>query len=124
MAAESAEALQIVDTLYEYASVPGGGFVYAVGHPDGFVKIGRASNPFARISDLQTGSPYELRLLSYTGFYNVSDAEALLLAKFDPWLVRGEWFNLPSGLAEILCDNQRVRELVDELRGHEESGSK
>ncbi|MFD7705637.1 GIY-YIG nuclease family protein [Streptomyces sp. NPDC059786] len=55
------------------------------------VKIGRTTvSPQARMSALQTGQPLLLSLL----WHCRGDYEPLLHARFDPYRVRGEWFDL------------------------------
>jgi hypothetical protein len=57
------------------------------------IKVGVTIDPFARLTDLQVGSPYPLRFLHilatpHEGF----DIEDLAHERLEPFLVRGEWF--------------------------------
>lgn len=75
----------------------------------GAVKIGRSSHPTKRLHELQTGSPYQLRLLAT--FDNKGDLELTLHQSLRKWRLRmekGEWFhpdclpNLPDWIYEQL----------------------
>lgn len=80
---------------------------------DGPVKIGRtALSVKARLSAIQTGCPYELKLIGV-----VDDAtgglEQELHRKFRRWRMRGEWFRpVPSVLAAAAGDYVRKAEKI------------
>ena len=74
----------------------------------GAVKIGRSSNPEKRLLELQTGSPYRLRLLA--SFLEKGEEEPILHRAMDRWRlkIKGEWFhheclpNLPDWVYDKL----------------------
>ena len=76
-------------TPYTYA-------IEMVGH--GLVKIGKASNPDARFSVIQSCCPYELRFLDILE----GDCEAVLHEMFAHLRVRGEWFTLDDKILRTL----------------------
>jgi hypothetical protein len=66
-------------------------FVYFVQEGDrGPVKIGRAVDPERRVRDLQTGNPTQLELRHVLP--GASDLEGALHRRFEPALIRGEWY--------------------------------
>jgi hypothetical protein len=78
-----------------------GTFVYfaeAVGQER--IKIGRADNPEARVTQLQTGSAVELRLLGVVA--GPSSLEAELHAAFANDRIQGEWFHATAELREYI----------------------
>lgn len=63
-------------------------FIEAIGSDS--IKIGTASDPMARLADLQTGCPFELVLLATVpGGYQLEDE---LHERFSSSVLRGEWF--------------------------------
>lgn len=79
--------------------------IYVI-QPEGldFVKVGQTRDLYPRLSTIQTGCPYELRIL----FVLLDDGatEARIHRKLDEHLERGEWFRL----------NEAVRAHLAELR--------
>lgn len=70
-------------------------FVYVIQDSSGAVKIGKANNPVARLSELQCGNPYPLTLRAVVvAYYGTEETLHYLWARYR---VRGEWFG--SGLA-------------------------
>lgn len=69
-----------------------------------FVKIGIASNPQARLIELQVGCPLPLTLQKITRFDDAGHAEDVLHERFNQFRVRGEWFKLPPAELAILFD--------------------
>lgn len=69
--------------------------VYVIGSPDFRpVKIGKG-NPERRLEGFQTGSPFLLEVLwSTPGSY---DLERSLHTRFEPFRIRGEWYEFPPG---------------------------
>jgi len=64
------------------------------------IKIGyTSSNPLSRLSSMQTGCPYELRLLFYVE--GTLSEEKALHELFAPLLLRGEWFSDELKLADL-----------------------
>jgi hypothetical protein len=76
--------------------------VYAIGSPEhGFVKIGTTSDLPARLSALQTPSPFPLRVLwQHEGG---RELEGFLHSRLREYRVRGEWFDFGDSdpVAEI-----------------------
>jgi len=70
--------------------------------PSGLVKIGISKNIRNRMNNLQTASPFELRLVAYdrTGRYGQREYE--LHKRFSEYRVRGEWFYPDGELLEYL----------------------
>lgn len=75
--------------------------MYAVYHKQsGAVKVGRATDPDLRLKQLQTGSPYELRMwLSMKG---AGFVEPIFHALFGDEALRGEWYPAGSMADEVL----------------------
>lgn len=67
--------------------------VYFITHEQGFMKIGRASEPAKRCETLQTACPYELTLWMTVSTLSPSSVEAELHKEFSEDRVRGEWFD-------------------------------
>ena len=80
------------------------GFVYLVRCHD-FVKIGIATDVKARLSCLQTGSPYILKLLAYRKSFNAAAEEAALHEQFKAYHINGEWFRIPKTMLKTLADS-------------------
>jgi hypothetical protein len=59
----------------------------------GAVKIGRSTNPEKRLLELQTGSPYKLRMLAW--FVGCGEMEPVLHRSLERWRLKtkGEWFH-------------------------------
>jgi hypothetical protein len=72
------------------------GFVYLIECHD-FVKAGYADNVQVRLCALQTGNPYELRLLKAFQTDHMIRDEARIHALWKRYEVRGEWFQVPAG---------------------------
>lgn len=79
-------------------------YVYAIGHPHGYVKIGRSSDPERRLSNHQTSSPYELWLIVQFPVEDSRAVEAELHDWFSEKHVRGEWYNLSNDDYDLLSD--------------------
>lgn len=73
---------------------------------EGQIKIGRSTNPKKRLKDLQSGSPYELRLLIV--LEGQGWREKILHSLLKEWVCFGEWFScdcldaLPQDISERL----------------------
>lgn len=71
--------------------------IYAIEHPHGFYKIGRASNAYDRASAVQTSSPYEVELRFVLKAHHSSfesDAETTVHNRLEEYQHRAEWFDL------------------------------
>ena len=74
----------------------------------GYVKIGVAYNVERRLVDLSIGNPFELKILAAYAFNNAQVVEQALHQRFEPSLVRGEWFSFTEQDIldfHILCQN-------------------
>lgn len=70
------------------------------------VKIGKARNPEERMATLQTGCPYELKLIGTVTCRSDMHAEAAekrLHAHFQAERTRGEWFRYTDRVARIVA---------------------
>lgn len=68
---------------------------------DGFIKVGLARFPAARLAALQTGNPYKLKLLGVVS--RVTEAfETRLHTHFQQFKVRGEWFKPVPELLDFI----------------------
>lgn len=83
--------------------------VYAIGCPEiEPVKIGRTRNLWKRLQQMQTGCPYDLRVIAaYFGSYDntlVLEWEAHALLTEMGFHVRGEWFDIEPSDAEAFLE--------------------
>lgn len=88
------------------------GYIYVITNAawEGYVKVGRAVDPFDRLRSLQTSDPYRQFVLE--DFVYVADrkaSEAIVHNKLAQWRVAGEWF---------FCSVNRAVAAVNEVRGH------
>lgn len=67
----------------------------AIGGP---IKIGQSLDPQSRLKELQTGSPFELRLLAVTSNYTESE----LHSQFSFARLHGEWFEPVCELLDLI----------------------
>lgn len=79
--------------------------LYAIRHPDGFWKIGTASDARHRLTDIQTGSPYELTceyILTYLQpskpIFDHAELEVVIQKRLSDSHVRGEWYDVSDEL--------------------------
>ena len=61
------------------------------------VKIGISMDIQRRVKQLQTGSPYELKLMGWIRLGNDRELEKQLHKKYSPENIRREWFTLDAG---------------------------
>lgn len=85
-----------------------------------FVKIGMTNDPQSRIDTLQTGNPYELRMLACIPCKDRNEArhlESFMHKKLQTSRVRGEWFKTNGGdLNKGLLDMAKLKgipEIID-----------
>lgn len=75
------------------------GYVYVIGFDEpGVVKVGSARCVTLRIDQMQTGNPFNLRLIGAVSIY---DEEPILVEKeahrrLKEFRIRGEWFNVEA----------------------------
>jgi predicted GIY-YIG superfamily endonuclease len=88
----------------------------------GSIKIGVAANIEQRICEMQTGNPFELRLIASMEFSSRKQAigvETVLHKKFRRHHVRGEWFSPKINLGSISAACKRGGHKISELIEHE-----
>lgn len=76
----------------------------AIGTPR--YKIGKTTRLDRRRIDLARQSPYPLELIALIRSNNIHSTEAELLARFCPFRVHGEWFELPPSAVAEICAMQ------------------
>jgi hypothetical protein len=85
---------------------PGTAGVYAIECVPGYVKIGRARNVAARMHELQTGCPFELKLLAVLST-NPED-ETSFHRRFARDRRHGEWFALTPEVQAAIRDSRKT----------------
>lgn len=95
-------AITLVPTLP--ARADSGAFIYFVwcDDPVGHVKIGYAQNLVGRLSEMQTGCPFPLRVVAWFHADDPKQAEATLHYEFAAYGVRGEWFRIGPRLEQAI----------------------
>jgi hypothetical protein len=86
------------------------GFVYLIGCHD-FVKVGFTDKVAIRLSSLQTGCPYELKLLASFPSDCMERDERRLKGLWKRFEVRGEWFQVPTGELAFAINAKTLDEL-------------
>jgi hypothetical protein len=70
--------------------------LYVIDHPENYQKIGVSSNPSARLSSIQIGSPYELSIRTTITVSDPRITEGRVHTVLEAFHVRGEWHELPD----------------------------
>ena len=70
-------------------------------------KIGKSNEPGGRLANLQTASPYKLKLLHFFAADNASAAEEQLHAELYEKRLQGEWFRLTNQRKTILSSIEK-----------------
>ena len=97
-----------------------GSYVYIIGSLEmGFVKIGKAKDPAARIDSLQVGCPYELSVFAVFKERGLA-FEKKLHDRARPYHHRGEWFRIAGRLRAFILAQKPITR--DELRIRLEAG--
>lgn len=93
-----------LDRALRYSdALPSGRWLYFVQCQD-YLKIGVAADVALRIMTLQTGCPYELKLIGTIRCQNAIEDEAIWHEKLARYHLRGEWFKIPElEMREIVC---------------------
>lgn len=91
-------------------------------HGQPFVKIGRSNSVESRLKDLQTSSPFNMKIAKV--WHGLGHMEPHVHDLFHPWRERGEWFTLAGPVAAFvgldpvarspLCPAEPVRRSRDE----------
>lgn len=79
-------------------------YIYVIAHPHGYFKVGRSGNPERRVRSIQTGSPYELRLLLKAEFEDAQGVEKRIHRLLSEYNIRREWFELPADVQDKLIE--------------------
>lgn len=90
---------------------PTGQNVYVIEHEHGYVKIGVSDNPVKRARSLQTGCPYEIRVLGQINTSEPFAVESNLHERHEERKKRGEWYNLTvreKARLVALCDMSKA----------------
>lgn len=83
-------------------------YVYAIGHPHGYVKIGRSVDPEKRLITHQSSCPYELWLICQIPVQDSVGIETTLHDVLFDKCVRGEWYDLDHSDYDTLVDLMRM----------------
>ena len=75
------------------------GFVYVMGADHGPVKVGWTVNIEKRLADVQTGYPYDLKVLFSIEHIHARFVEAEAHRRLAAHRLRGEWFDVPRDVA-------------------------
>ena len=86
--------------------------VYVIQGDHGLVKIGISTNVQARLTTLQTSSPFPLRLVFSTVCADALMAEQEAHAALAPYRISGEWFDVPAHMA-IAAVQQAAGPVID-----------
>lgn len=77
-------------------------YIYVIGREQGPVKVGVSDTPERRLASLQTGCPFELRLLhvqKMRGRKHALRHERDFHAIYEMYHLRGEWFRCDAEVA-------------------------
>jgi len=93
--------------------------VYAITHPDGYIKIGKSNHPISRFNEIRMWSPKRLKLFAILS----TDGDALELEgeihkELSDDRRHGEWFDVTE--TEVFDIFQRRAETDDEVYSVEE----
>lgn len=90
---------------------PNSGFVYLIQCHD-FVKVGFTDKISIRLSALQTGCPYELKLLKAFPSGFMERDEARLHELWKRYEIRGEWFQIPFGELVAVINSDSIEQAL------------
>ena len=86
------------------------GFVYVIQCQD-FVKFGIADDVRGRLSNMQTGCPFPLKLLASWPCKDAKNTERRLHKLFRQFHLRGEWFKVPEDLLAVVITLKDITQL-------------
>ena len=92
-------------------------FVYAIqvqNGENGPVKIGIATDPEGRLSQLQVANPYPLKLLGARKFESAQRMEKHYHKRYGIHRLEGEWFELPENELKILLGELKSNDYPQE----------
>lgn len=79
--------------------------IYAIEHPHGFVKIGRATDVRERLANIRIGSPFDLKLVLSFETAEGGSLERHLHETLSDSHQRGEWFDVsPDTVRELFTE--------------------
>jgi len=107
MANELASTVQKLSTRSAPAWRVNKGHLYFIGADVGPIKIGCSHNPKARLKELQTASPYKLRILAI--LEDGGHEEAAYHKWFAAHRLHGEWFEPSEKLLAEISDINRIQ---------------
>ena len=90
---------------------PREGFIYFISNGNGQVKIGKSKHPGARLKNLQTASPYALKLALTLESDDMAGDEAYYHQQFakDRVSENSEWFRYSRGLKQFMESENESR---------------
>lgn len=94
-------AVRFASELVNKDSNPKADFVYVI-ECRGFIKAGVARDVKRRLCMMQTGCPYELKVLVACQRDNAYHAERVMHDRLKAFHVRGEWFQPPDEVLKAL----------------------
>jgi hypothetical protein len=92
-------------------SAPIAGFVYIIGSPDGYCKIGRAKVLDSRLKQIALQLPFKVELIHSIAVADPIQAERVLHRRFADRRMNGEWFALTPEDIDWLKARSDVHEL-------------
>lgn len=84
------------------------GYVYVLGTPDGYYKIGLSRVLLRRVADIRLQLPYQVELIHLIATQNMGAAERDLHQRFASCRMNGEWFKLSAEDLEWLKRQERL----------------
>ena len=92
-------------------------YLYVIGREEGPVKVGITNSLTGRISAIQTGCPFRIKLLHAQPMRNRDHAllhERWFHASYEEKRLHGEWFDLEYELAVEMIETSLEHELAHE----------
>jgi len=86
------------------------GFIYFIQCHD-FIKVGFTDKVSIRLSALQTGCPYELKLFKSIPTSDMERDERLIHNHWKRYEIRGEWFQVPDGQLTVILGSETIDEI-------------
>lgn len=88
---------------YMYPETPADpGYVYLIGSPDGYCKIGKTKEVYPRVARISLQLPYPVTLLHAINSDDMTWLERHLHQTFAKERMNGEWFKLRAGDIAII----------------------
>jgi hypothetical protein len=114
--------LQVIGQNLSKSAASRTGFVYLIkAETTSFYKIGKSKDVHKRLESLQSGNNTELTIVYRIFSTNYSTLERQLHKYYEPYWVRGEWFDFPVeivnqflSVANLLEDTEEIKTLTPE----------